>query len=501
MACQLPADCLSEILEYLENDELTLYSCLLVNHLWCNISVRILWRNILHFKSQERPLRVASSILSTLIACLPNESKELLRKNKIFIPPPTSKPPLFNYAAFCKALLLCEISQIVRIIISELNIELSSNDRNVTSLVTNEITKMFANQIFSLKKLGCYNYYNYQINFSSNYFPGAKDLSELCCKSDLSSDFFYRLSQVCHNLQSISIDFINGATNELKELISLQNNLKNITLSAFDGESWADIIPALTKYPDSITKLCLYSDSDNLPLSFIGLFPNLQEIILSFPNSFRIFNYDDFTKSFTDFRKLQHSNFSKLQTLKIPFYCPKVEYVIKFLENNGKNLRKLYISRSGKALSLTISNFCPNITSLYVAFKNDELDILKNILISCHNLESIKILCGVWYYLNEKEVLETVVNHSSNKFHELKIYSSSYSFVSSEDLETFFICWKSRIPNKLLTLIMINNNYYISLNKDNMKIIEKYENLGIIKFEIRSYDDEEKGEEFHYYFF
>jgi hypothetical protein len=36
------------------------------------------------------------AILSTLIACLPNESKELLHKNQLFISTPTSKPPLFN---------------------------------------------------------------------------------------------------------------------------------------------------------------------------------------------------------------------------------------------------------------------------------------------------------------------------------------------------------------------------------------------------------------------
>ena len=109
MSCQLPADCLNEILEHLEEDKTTLHSCLLVNRLWCRVSVGILWRNVLYPGS----MKMASSILSTLIACLPNESKEVLRKNKIFIPTPTSKPPLFNYAAFCKVLSIYEIYKIV----------------------------------------------------------------------------------------------------------------------------------------------------------------------------------------------------------------------------------------------------------------------------------------------------------------------------------------------------------------------------------------------------
>src|SRR5256885_1403611 len=114
MSRLLPADCLNEIFENLEEDKLTLRSCLLVNHLWCEVSVRILWRNIWDFKylvPYEYRLKVTSSILSTLIACLPNESKELLNKNEIFISTPTSKPPLFNYAAFCKVLSISDIDQ------------------------------------------------------------------------------------------------------------------------------------------------------------------------------------------------------------------------------------------------------------------------------------------------------------------------------------------------------------------------------------------------------
>jgi hypothetical protein len=152
-----------------------------------------------------------------------------------------------------------------------------------------------------------------------------------------------------------------------KELISLQNNLKNVKLLAF-GVSWEVIIPALTKHTDSITKIYLHSDDINLPLSFIGLFSSLKEIIFSFPSIFQVNEYfsefEESNKYFIDFKELQYANLSKLQTLRIPFLCPKVEYIIKFLECNGKNLKKLYILRSDRALSLSIANLCPNIASL-----------------------------------------------------------------------------------------------------------------------------------------
>lgn len=89
---QLPADCLNEITEYLKDDKITLCSCLLVNRLWCETSVRIFWRdnrnyNIRHYR--------------TLIACLPNESKKIIYDEGIVISPPTLKLPMFT---FCKIL-------------------------------------------------------------------------------------------------------------------------------------------------------------------------------------------------------------------------------------------------------------------------------------------------------------------------------------------------------------------------------------------------------------
>src|SRR6185295_18913647 len=103
----LPVDCLNEIFENLEEDKITLHTCLLVNRLWCETSVRILWGDIWKFIysiSGEHQSKVMSIIFNTLISCLPNESKELLHKNGIFISTSTSKSPLFNYAAFCKIL-------------------------------------------------------------------------------------------------------------------------------------------------------------------------------------------------------------------------------------------------------------------------------------------------------------------------------------------------------------------------------------------------------------
>ena len=158
MPCLLPADCLNEVFENLEDDKITLHSCLLVSRFWCKISVGILWRNVWNFKysiDYQLILEWDSAILSTLISCLPNESKELLHKNEIFISTPTSKPPLFNYPSFCKILSIDKLCLII-IIRNDTSIFPLLGSKDKDYLVVEELLKMFMNQIFSLKTLTYY---------------------------------------------------------------------------------------------------------------------------------------------------------------------------------------------------------------------------------------------------------------------------------------------------------------------------------------------------------
>src|ERR1051325_5986941 len=168
MSCQIPADCLNNIFEFLEEDKKhknTLHSCLLVNRLWCEVSVGILWRNV------WGGIRPSSRILSTLFACLPDESKELLHKNGIVVSTSTSKPPFFNYASFCRVLSIDKIYTVIEVFLSIT----PGNTRIGIKLITQEILKMFMKQISSLRKLtyrlDIWMFTPTDINFT--HFPGA----------------------------------------------------------------------------------------------------------------------------------------------------------------------------------------------------------------------------------------------------------------------------------------------------------------------------------------
>jgi hypothetical protein len=68
-----------------------------------SISVRIFWVEI--------------RIINTIIYCLLNESKEILPKNVIIISSPNSKPPIFNYASFCKFMIfVARLKKILKIL-------------------------------------------------------------------------------------------------------------------------------------------------------------------------------------------------------------------------------------------------------------------------------------------------------------------------------------------------------------------------------------------------
>ncbi|GBB88024.1 hypothetical protein RclHR1_14540003 [Rhizophagus clarus] len=483
MPCQLPADCLNEIFEYLERDKVTLYSCLLVNRLWCEVSVRILWRNVWNAKpiaygrirpySRHRRLKVKPAILNTLIACLPNNSKTHLLEKGILNSTQISKTPLFDYISFCKVLSIHVIGQMI--------IDVFKNQKYLTK----EIIKMFMNKISSVKKLSYYTNNSNTVNLSFLRYPGAKDcltnLSKLSCNSNVKPSFFYKLSQMCHNIQSLTIEFKGVVSAGLKDLISSQNNLKHLSLTQTYGIiDWTDIIPSLSKHSNTLIKLKIYGSEyyyRNRPLSFVTKFTNLQELVLSFH-----YNYFNELNN-----KLQTIIFPHLQILKFPHSCPEDEILIKFLENNGKNLKELYIvnNNDSDSLNLAIAEFCPNMESLSILFKSDKLEALKVILNNCQQLKSIE----TQYYpslLSEKELLEALAKYSPKNFRRLKLINYySDSKLVPEDLEEFLTNWKNRVPQRSFSFIF--KGFKNSLeNKEGIKrVFEKYEKLGIIsKFDI-----------------
>ncbi|RIA86772.1 hypothetical protein C1645_828769 [Glomus cerebriforme] len=462
MSFQLTFDCLKEIFEFLEKDKATLFSCLLVNRIWCGISVIILWRQICDIPKS----------IDTLIACLPNESKDLLLKNGFIISTPTSKLPLFNYPSFCKILPISCVIKRQR--------KFRSNCHK-TSLLTREILKMFMKQNSSLKEL-IYDidYYEYKvINCSGakkvpNYinfldFPGARDylknISRLFCCSNTYPGFFYRLSQICHNIQLLNIEYENSFPIGLYDLINSQNNLKYFSLERRYGQydeynkNYTKIVSSLTNHSDTLKTLYLHGKENYGSLSFITKFTNLQELDLSLEYE----NVDYF-------KELQYHTFPHLVSLH--FNCPKVEILINFLKNNGKTLNNFYVEEYDVSLYLAIAKYCSNLKLLDIVI--DEGESLKAIFTNCIQLESMLVELNY----SGKELLEIVARYSPENFHKLKLTNYRTELLP-EDYESFFTSWKDRIPLKSISFEIIDFMSYSS--EETEEIMKKYKSLGVIK--------------------
>jgi hypothetical protein len=233
MASQLVNDCLIDIFEYLEDekDQGSLRSCLFVNRHWCGVAVRFLWKRVRNYK--------------TLVACLPQESKEILHENGITLPP-TLKPPSFNYVAFIKGLSADRLIEEVRKIQP---IDSQGLDNDERMMVLREIFKMVMAQA-ALKTLDLYFCTNSvpaffsiatflrKIPFPS--FSGAGDclrnLSELHCDSDVPPEFFHHMSQTCRRLQRLSVfrEYKRGVSTGLSDLITNQRKLTHLYVG--DGQ-------------------------------------------------------------------------------------------------------------------------------------------------------------------------------------------------------------------------------------------------------------------------
>ncbi|CAG8525507.1 5809_t:CDS:1 [Funneliformis caledonium] len=451
MTRQLPADCLNEIFEIL-NDNVALHSCLLVNRLWCEVSVRILWRRIWNY--------------STLIDCLPKESKETLYNNEIIINP-SLKPPLFNYVSFLRYL---SIDKFVRIFINHHPLASQYLIDNKLVVIIQEIFKMFISRISSVKKLMIR---SIDIpNFTFYSYPGAIDcltnLSEFDCGSDIRSEFFYQLSRICHNVQSLSITLKSDISDGLADLISVQQNLKIIIIHQSytcnsDYLKW--LIPFVAKHSNTLTKVDINGVIE-ASLLFLVNCENLQVLLL---NSFK--------DSFKDFKRLQHVVFPQLRELQLNNQHIKPAYVIKFLENNGNYLEKYYgLYNYNNSINVAIGKFCSNLKFFCVTLKRNEMEGFKVILNNCHRLEGIEVWCGS-DYLNEIELLEVVVKYSPKTFYNLSLFytSKSLSNLLSKGLESFFTSWKDRTPQKSLNFSF--KNMYAANNLDfkneNMNMFEK----------------------------
>jgi hypothetical protein len=132
---KLNEDVLFSIREYLKDDRISLYSCILVNITWCKVTIPMLWEIPRRFSLNKK----ANDILFEVILLhLSEESRNTLKNQGINIFTDTSQKPLFNYIRLWRCL---NLELLLKTMLASKNIEKSK-----MSIISNEILKLFINR-------------------------------------------------------------------------------------------------------------------------------------------------------------------------------------------------------------------------------------------------------------------------------------------------------------------------------------------------------------------
>src|SRR3954447_3877741 len=178
----LNKDILLLIFEELQDNSKSLFSCLMVNRIWCETVIPVLWRNPWHCFGSNK-----SYLFNIFISCLPNDIKEFLTSVGIQLPSISYQPLLFDYLSFCRSI----NSKIMYDIIST-----GASSDYEQFLLQQEVYNILIGKCPELKYLDMRGSIKHQIF----YFPEAKNrfysLCELRCDTSADPSYFYGLASV-----------------------------------------------------------------------------------------------------------------------------------------------------------------------------------------------------------------------------------------------------------------------------------------------------------------
>src|SRR5215470_17574959 len=106
---KLNKDILFLLFEELQDDSKFLFSCLMVNRLWCETAIPILWRNPWQYSITYYN---KNSLYSIVTFYLPDDVKEFLKGEGILI---SDQSLAFDYLSFCRSIYVKIISSVISI--------------------------------------------------------------------------------------------------------------------------------------------------------------------------------------------------------------------------------------------------------------------------------------------------------------------------------------------------------------------------------------------------
>ncbi|RIB29371.1 hypothetical protein C2G38_2155421 [Gigaspora rosea] len=384
---------LEKILNNLNNEFYSLYSCVLVSRHWCKISIPILWQD--PFSFNKKPLFI-SKYFSSL-----GEDEKLILKEECGIN--EISKTLFNYARFLKVLDLFLLEKKVK---KWINLELINSESfydDPKYHINNSLFKLFIESGATLRKL--------DLGFSKSL----ELKPEIFYTLGENKQFFSRIQHL--SLNEISDDNIESAITLLRALAKHATKLSTLIIDGVDYYYYeTQLVHVLINIIKSQEQLKLFSiEGYDYPKEFHGIISaldsqknSLQEVRVEFCIFNTEFDVLNNCKNLETFyikccdTKLSNILDCKISTLKIIDHPYDAQPIALIIEKSGSLLQRLSIEASiideifweESVLLEAIKSFCPNIT--YLNINNFEFSTqLVKLIDNLQKLQFLSLLCIV----------------------------------------------------------------------------------------------------------
>ncbi|CAB4474506.1 unnamed protein product [Rhizophagus irregularis] len=402
----LNSDNLVLIFERLYDDKKSLVSCLFVNRLWCQTSLRILWKDPWSLFLNEDKLEKSKPFFRTILSQLPDDSKKILAGRNIKIEPPK---PLFDYVSHLR----------------------------------------YINHTYSADGKKDNDIYNYAFN---NYNESQRN--------DKFIQLISSLTELCKSIEKVDINLTCSNPTGISKFFQAQLRLKSIIIRDNVNESnntslekqYGMIGDAIVEKRD-LTYLDLTIENN---VSFYNnLLTNLTKLR-------KLVLYDSRYRNVTVHKQLKFDNFSQLQVLQIGI---SFSVAVKIIQATKNTIQVIWLDKGNQEseeqialLIRSITEHCRKLKYLKTYLKDENLEDFKQLLLNCKYLEGLYIFRGSIYNDEDgKKLLDVLADAAQENLYKFQLH---YCYFKIDTLDNFFKKWKGKKGRKPLYLYPILANYY-----------------------------------------
>ncbi|CAG8506248.1 8783_t:CDS:1 [Diversispora eburnea] len=491
MATKIPTEILIKILNYVKSSRSTqdLYSSLLVNRIWCKVTIPILWELPLgldlwmdYNKRKKKAL-----CIRTYISCMDTQARNLLIQNGFDLSSSPSQAT-FDYPSFAHKLIINNVSVYSLQIIAPDHNNNNYDEITRSRILFHEICKLIINRCTFLNhfELVRIPFESYHDDLISSIFdlPGAPKVFEKLESFTLRSypilfrSLFESLTLICDHILIMDLYLdLESQVIILAKLISVQKQLENLSIEVgkYLDLDCNSLFWAIISQKETLKSLRLilvnFNRVEEKNLLPIGQFISLQELSIIDCSGFHKSNCLFLASSLT-----QLSRFKFLHSLSEAQEYPQ-EFIIKILETANTNLKNICLILHSVIIFDAFSailNYCTKINELslqnlipeqVIEIFNNNFNDLRRFSFNCGKIfDADELLCQMAE--NVPKSLETIVF--------MMMYKDPWIF-SANSLRKFFEGWccKGGGGNNKLIVTCLEPQLF-TLSDEHFKVIEEY---------------------------